>query len=264
MLHSIPMGVEGASAAPASAARRDPQKIVVLADPVFATDDPRVRARAAGGATKGSASSPDATPAPDDDDEDGAWDHRWRTLARLRFSRNEASAIARLDPAAAIGLDFEASKEWPTTADLRAYGVVHIATHGLVDARQPELSGLALSSVDGDGRARDGSLKLDDVYRLGLDADLVVPSACDSARRQTLSGEGVVGLTRACLHAGARRVLSTTWAVNDRATGEFLARFYRAHLQERPVAARATAQREAVRLSVPAVDWAGFALHGLE
>ncbi len=249
--------------------RRAPKKIVVLADPVFAADDPRVRATAA--AAEGA--SPTAPPAPagtpldvdavQDDERRGA---RWRTLARLRFSREEAFAIAGLAPAAELRVDFAASKQWVTSSDLREYGILHIATHGLVDARQPELSGLVLSSVARDGSALDGFLQLDDVYRLRLDADLVVLSACDSALGQTLSGEGVVGLTRAFLHAGARRVLSTSWAVNDRATSELLARFYRAHLRDghTPARALAIAQRESAKVFASPADWAGFALYGLE
>jgi CHAT domain-containing protein len=60
-----------------------------------------------------------------------------------------------------------------------------------------------------------------------LDADLVVLSACESALGRELSGEGLIGLTRAFQYAGARSVAASLWSVADRATAELMTRFHR-------------------------------------
>src|SRR5262249_23463025 len=111
--------------------------------------------------------------------------------------------------------------------DLGKYRIVHFATHGLLDSQHPELSGLVLSLVDQRGRRQDGFLTLQDVYNLDLHADLVVLSACQTALGKQIRGEGLVGLTRGFMHAGATRVLASLWSVSDIATAELMGRFYK-------------------------------------
>ncbi|HEX6864203.1 MAG TPA: CHAT domain-containing protein, partial [Thermoanaerobaculia bacterium] len=146
------------------------------------------------------------------------------------------------------------------------FRVVHFATHGVLDAERPALSGLALSMVGPDGSAQEGFLHLRDVYGLRLDADLVVLSGCRTALGRELRGEGLVGLTRGFLYAGAPRVVASLWKVEDRATSELMTRFYRALWEEglAPAAALRSAQlslRRERRWRDP-YFWAGFVLQG--
>ena len=240
--------------------------VAVLADPVYGADDPRVRRK------------PERTPV-----EVGAGANATPSvlgrslrsmggtagsLTRLPFSRREADAIAALVPPAAArkALGFEASRETALSPDLRQYRIVHIAAHGLLDTRRAELSGVVLSLVDEDGNAKDGFLRFHDVYNMKLGADLVVLSGCQTGLGKDLQGEGLVGLTRGFMYAGARRVVASLWQVDDESTAELMKRFYRALLKEgrRPPDALRQAQLELSRhprFSAP-FYWAGFALQG--
>src|SRR5215475_15517488 len=80
------------------------------------------------------------------------------------------------------------------TCALPIYRLIHFATHGVIDTRQPEMSGLILSLLDRKGRKVDGYLRLADIYKLKLSADLVVLSSCDSALGKDLASEGILGL----------------------------------------------------------------------
>jgi CHAT domain-containing protein len=152
------------------------------------------------------------------------------------------------------------------SAEIRAYRVIHFATHGVADARNPELSGLVLALVDDRGRPRQGFLGLADVYELELASDLAVLSGCRTALGRELRGEGLMGLTRAFLHAGVPRVVASLWRVQDRATAELMERFYQAlwHRGASPAAALREAQRSLrsePRYRDP-YSWSGFVLHG--
>ena len=124
--------------------------------------------------------------------------------------------------------------------------MVHFATHGLVDSEHPELSGLVLSMVDEEGRPKNGFLSLEDIFNLKLGADLVVLSACETALGKEVKGEGLEGLTRGFMYAGARQVVASLWQVDDVATAELMQRFYVGMLKDRrrPVAALRHAQIE--------------------
>ena len=241
------------------------RSVMVLADPVFHPDDPRVRAgrRAAPPPAPGSPSPPDPTrSALDDEIARGG-------LGRLLGSRREAATILSLLPPGhgRQALDFEADRALATSGELARYRIVHFATHGLLDAERPELSGLVLSLVDRQGRPQDGFLRLHEIYNLRLPADLVVLSACQTGLGQDVRGEGLVGLTRGFMYAGTPRVLATLWKVDDRATAELMRRFYEAMLGPRrlsPAAALRAAQlslSEQKRWQSP-FYWAGFVLQG--
>ncbi len=150
------------------------------------------------------------------------------TFERLRATRHEAEAIAKeaAPRRVLLALDFQANRELATGPDLAAYRVVHFATHGILDVQHPQLSGLVLSQVSEQGEPRDGFLRLDDIYQMHLNADLVVLSGCQTALGKNLRGEGIVGLTHGFFHAGASQVLATLWPVEDRATAELMQRFY--------------------------------------
>ena len=161
---------------------------------------------------------------------------------------------------------FDATLALATSGRLNGYRIVHFATHGLINTSRPELSGLALSLVDRDGRSRDGFLRLNTIYNLRLSADLVVLSACQTALGKEVAGEGLVGLTRGFMYAGTRRVIASLWQVSDVATAELMKKFYAFMLQRRlpaPAALR-SAQLEMAkdpRWSSP-YFWAGFVLQG--
>ena len=121
--------------------------------------------------------------------------------------------------------------------------VVHFATHGLLDSEHPDLSGLVLSLVDERGTPRDGFLRMHEIYNLRLPADLVVLSACQTALGRDIRGEGLFGLTRGFMYAGARRVVASLWQVDDESTAELMKRFYRAMLKEHRRPADALAWR---------------------
>ena len=189
-------------------------------------------------------------------------------LPRLAFSRREALAIQSAAPAGSVSLnlDFRANRAFATSSALSGYRIVHFATHGFVNNAAPELSGIVLSLVDRQGKRQDGFLRLHEIYNLHLAADLVVLSACQTAVGNELSGEGVIGLSRGFLYAGAARVMASLWTVDDRATAELMSRFYRKLLSEHmtPSAALRSAQlemRQLLRWSSP-YFWAAFELQG--
>ncbi|HTG32355.1 MAG TPA: CHAT domain-containing tetratricopeptide repeat protein [Thermoanaerobaculia bacterium] len=228
-------------------ARRPPARelAIVLADPVFQPDDPRIAksARRGGGAD---------TP----------------LLPRLHFSRQEALGIAALAPAGAVTtrLDFAADRDLVLSGRLRDFRYIHFATHGIFNAERPELSGLALSRVDPAGKPREGFLSLRDVYDLDLAADLVVLSGCQTALGKEIRGEGLLGLTRGFLYAGAPRVIASLWWIDDRATAALMTAFYRGLWVEglRPAAALRQARLALARqhrFRDPAY-WGAFVLQG--
>ena len=162
--------------------------------------------------------------------------------------------------------DFDASLDNVTASSLGDYRMIHFATHGLLNTRTPQLSGLVFSLVDRRGRAKDGFLRLSDVERLRLNADLVVLSGCETALGRTVDGEGIIGLTRGFVVAGARRVVASLWKVDDLATAEMMQRFYTGMLVRHlpPAAALRSAQRQmaaSARWGAP-YYWAGFVIQG--
>src|SRR5262249_53997383 len=131
------------------------------------------------------------------------------------------------------------------SVELGQYRFLHFATHGLLNSEHPELSGLVLSLIDKDGATQDGILRTLDIYNLKLPVELVVLSACRTARGRESGGEGLMGLTRGFFYAGARRVVASLWSVNDAATTELMRRFYLEMLGEKqlsPAAALRAAQ----------------------
>lgn len=231
--------------------------LAVIADPVFDAGDPRVHSDAHDQV----ATSSGAT------ELDGQ--HRGgSSYRRLRFSRREAEAIAELVPGDRLltAFDFDASRQTATGGVLAGYRMVHFATHGVLNADYPALSGLVLSLIDEQGEPQEGYLRLQDVYGLELDAELVTLSACETALGREIRGEGLVGLARGFMYAGAERVVASLWSVQDRATAETMRRFYQGMLEEgrTPAAALRAAQISMARedrWSAP-YFWAPFVLHG--
>jgi len=145
-------------------------------------------------------------------------------LTPVPYSAEEARQVAKLFAPSAEVLDGARA----TAASLRGSGLerarmVHFATHGLIDEDRPERSGLVLTAGSGHD---DGLLQTRDIYGLRLDADLVTLSACETALGQNVSGEGIIGLTRAFFYAGARAVVASLWDIEDASTARLMQRFY--------------------------------------
>jgi CHAT domain-containing protein len=254
--------------------RKASKAVVVFADPVFERTDPRINH--AGPSVPRSKSSPS-----EDDSHSVSSDLLTRSagdlgmsrdgklsLPRLLFSRQEADAIGAVTPSGQLkeAVDFQANRAAATGPDLRDYRIVHFATHGLLNSEHPELSGLVLSLVDEHGQPQDGFLQLQDIYNLDLPADLVVLSACETGLGKEINGEGLIGLTRGFMYAGASRVVASLWKVSDAATASLMAEFYRAMEKDHmsPAAALRTAQIhmwQQKRWTSP-YYWAAFQIQG--
>ena len=230
-----------------TAGRKPAQKtLAVFADPVFSSNDDRFglqRSRS-------------------------GRDPNGPGFLRLRFSRYEAEEIARLAPKDSTWkvLDFEASRDSALDTRLGRYRIVHFATHSVLDNVRPELSGIVLSLYDRSGQGKSGFLRLYDIYNLRLGSDLVVLSACQTALGEEIKGEGLIGITRGFLYAGAPRVVASLWEVDDRATAELMKRFYEGMFVRHETAAAAlrAAQLEVWRIrgwDAP-YYWAAFLLQG--
>jgi CHAT domain-containing protein/Tfp pilus assembly protein PilF len=182
-------------------------------------------------------------------------------LPRLADSETEVRRIAALYPREEVQLYLgkDATKEnvknSPYMKDARR---IHFATHGFLDELHPERSSLVLTRSPQD----DGYLSVSEIFNLELSSDLLVLSACETALGKQVTGEGVVGLTRAFLYAGAKSLVVSLWEVADRSAPDLMVSFYR-HLG---TASKAEALR---RSKLEMADggyapyyWASFALAG--
>jgi len=253
-----------------------PKALAVLADPVFDKTDQRVSSRQAFATPvswKARSTSVVADSAVSDGElvrsvsdpgsEDGFEMHR------LPYTRSEAEAILSLTPETDQfkAFDFEANRATAVNPQLGQYRIVHFATHGLLNTVHPALSGLVFSLVDKDGRDQRGFLAAHEIFNLKLPAELVVLSGCRTGLGKEVKGEGILGLMRGFMYAGAVRVLVSLWDVNDKSTAELMTQFYgrmlgKNHLS--PAAALRGAQI-AMWKSAPRQSpyfWAAFVLQG--
>jgi CHAT domain-containing protein/tetratricopeptide (TPR) repeat protein len=231
------------------------ERLVVIADPVFQADDPRVR------------DGKQARPRTDADVLRAASEAGIVHLVRLPATRLEAKAIVRLGGSRVrTALDFDASRQRVLDGELSDSTILHFASHALINPRHHGLSGIILSLVDEHGQPIDGFVRVHDLYRLHLRAELVVLSACRTAIGTDLRGEGLVGLVSGFLWAGAPRVIASFWDVKDQATAAFMMHFYRALLVDRMPAGAALRRAQLAvkrdpRWSSP-YYWGAFTLHG--
>jgi CHAT domain-containing protein len=248
--------------------------LAVIADPVFDANDPRLAAAKKKASAKnliafaGSAESPSGSSLLPPELASSVRSFRRNGFDRLVFSNDEAEFVTGFAPRSLTlkATGFKANHQLAISGELSRYRVIHFATHGLLNSEHPELSGLVLSLVDENGKPQDGFLRMDEIFNLRLPADLVVLSACQTALGKEVKGEGLVGLTRGFMYAGARRVVASLWEVDDQATSDLMRRFYRGMLKEglRPAAALRQAQIEmsgSSRWSSP-YYWAGFVIQG--
>jgi CHAT domain-containing protein len=244
------------------------QSVLVVADPIFDSSDPRVKGGTVPtstgeklrGLALGSALT-DITSAPSSPTN--------IRLARLDGTRTEAEHITQLVRTAGkqadSWLDFDASESNVTKRDIKQYRVLHFATHGLLNAERPQFTGLVLSLIgDTDG---DGFLRVNEIFNLKLGAPLVMLSACETGLGKEKRGEGVIGLTRAFMYAGAPTVGVSLWSVADKSTAEMMPNFYKQLLEAQnvsPTVALRSAQQQMIaskQYSAP-FFWAPFVLVG--
>ena len=243
--------------------------VAVFADPVFSKTDNRVAAGLKDSRTEPAvvASLSELKRALRDAGDIGSVDGSFR-LDRLDYSRAEADAIIAAAPSGSSlkALDFDASRARVLSPELKQFRIVHLATHGILNGNHPELSGLVFSLVDERGQREDGFLKLSDIYNMDLPLDMIVLSACQTGIGKRVRGEGLVGLTRGFMHAGAARVVASLWNVQDEATAELMKSFYHYLLQKNMPAAAALrrAQLDMIetRGAMKPYYWAGFVLQG--
>jgi CHAT domain-containing protein/Tfp pilus assembly protein PilF len=227
-------------------------------------------------------------------DLEGAVREAWRSafgelakLPRLPHSRREVQQIARLYPAADVVLRVgqEAREERVKSGEAERARYVHFAAHGVLNENKPEYSGIVLTlgapsalatragetarraeperAGQREESAEDGLLQVYEVFNLRLNAEVAVLSACETGLGKEVRGEGMVGLTRAFLYAGAEAVVVSLWKVMDPATAELMVRFYR-HLRAGRKKAEALRQARLEMLDqyVHPYYWAAFVLVG--
>ena len=188
-------------------------------------------------------------------------------LAPLPFASQEVAAVsARIKDERKLVLTGKDASEGTVKRELKngAPRVVHLATHGLVDANEPERSSVVLAADDND----DGYFHTLEILATPTRSRLVVMSACESARGKVSRGEGVVGLSRAFLASGAGSVVASLWAVSDESTAELMKAFYDRMLGKKRSASRALNE---ARLALIETDkyshpfyWSPFVVTGTE
>lgn len=257
-----------------SAAKSTSKSILLVADPVFNSDDPRAKGitttTTTGADTRGLglssaltdvAGTPSATST-------GA-PAQGLMLARLQGTRTEAEQIAKLMQTsggkADLLLDLNANEENVQIKDLKNYRVIHIATHGLLNAERPQFTGVVLSLVG--NKQYDGFLRTNEIFNLRLGAPLVMLSACETGLGKEKRGEGVIGLTRAFMYAGAPTVGVSLWSVADASTALLMSDFYKRMLTGQGMSPNA-AMRESQKAMIDSKKysapffWAPFVLVG--
>jgi CHAT domain-containing protein/Tfp pilus assembly protein PilF len=243
-----------------------PQTIAVLADPVFEVTDERFTF-----AKTKLTNNPVATRSAETEDLNRSMEDFAETevsLARLPFTRKEAETILQIVPAdqRRVALDFAATRQLALSDEMNQYRILHFATHGFLNSKNPELSGLVFSLVDENGKPQNGFMRTDEVFNLKLSADLVVLSACKTGLGKDVSGEGLIGMTRGFMYAGASRVMVSFWDVNDEATAELMAQFYQKMLVNKMSPSKSLREVQLSFLKsrnhAHPYFWAAFTLHG--
>ena len=254
--------------------------IAVIADPVFSRDDERCCKPSP---RRGVGRKP-ATAARTSLSEHSAAEGRLpargaglvrggERIGRLGFTRLEAEEILTLFPQGewlkVVGFDANLSL-LVDEQKLAPYRILHFATHGLLDSEHPELSGILLSMVDEQGRQQNGFLQMHQIYNLHLPAEMVVLSACETGIGKKMKGEGLNGISRGFMYAGARRVVASLWKVNDASTSQLMKHFYHSLRPgggaeiTRPAAAMREAQLHVMKQRIWRYPyyWAAFVVQG--
>jgi len=205
------------------------KNLLAVADPIFSSDDSRVKgkagvpaaaeARGLGLGLESAVNDVAGEPTP-------AGGLRLARLVGTRVEAEEIGKIAKSNGSQAdLWIDLNASEDNLRSRDVTNYRIIHVATHGLLDAERPQFTGVVLSLVG--NKDNDGFLRTDEIFNLRLGAPLVMLSACETGLGKEKRGEGVIGLTRAFMYAGAPTVGVSLWSVADKSTADLMADFYR-------------------------------------
>lgn len=153
-------------------------------------------------------------------------------LSELPATESEVKEISQLfasrNISSAMFTGMQANEHLVKSNGLKDYSLLHFATHGIVDENDPQLSRIFLQS---DSDAEDGNLFAGEIYNLEMDADLVTLSACQTGLGKISKGEGVIGLSRALVYAGAKNIVVSFWSVADESTSILMKNFYRVLLE---------------------------------
>jgi CHAT domain-containing protein/tetratricopeptide (TPR) repeat protein len=147
---------------------------------------------------------------------------------RLEFSGKEIENIASFFPTGSteIYVRNRATEEnFKHNSALSEFNYLHFATHGLINEDKPDLSSIVLTT--GKNSGEDGFLQAAEIFKLNLNAELVVLSACQTGLGKLVRGEGMVGLTRAFMYAGTSSVMVSLWSVSDMSTATLMGEFYK-------------------------------------
>ena len=230
-------------------ASEQPLHLAVFADPVFSRNDSRLPA------------IPQPAPV--------APSHLlFANLPRLTGSREEAHQIVRLAPAGAVVLrtGFDATPEQVRSLSATSPSILHFATHTVTVSGHPEISGIALSMVNREGKEQDGIFWLKDIYQLHLPLSLVVLSGCTTDNLNNDPGEGLNSVARAFFFSGVHSVIGSLWTVDDKATSRLMEALYRNLLVDHKHAGEALRSAQLKLLVDPQTSspaaWAPFVLGG--
>ena len=246
------------------------KRILLVADPVFNADDPRLKGNSgvqASGEARGLGLGLESAI---NDVTDSSTASGGLRLARLVGTRTEAEEIGKIAKTGGLQtdlwIDLNASEDNVRTRDMSNYRVIHVATHGLLDAQRPQFTGVVLSLVG--NKSNDGFLRTDEIFNLRMSPSLVMLSACETGLGKEKRGEGVIGLTRAFMYAGAPTVGVSLWSVADKSTAELMTDFYKRFLGTAVPASASGAMRDAQLSMISAKKysapfyWAPFVLVG--
>jgi CHAT domain-containing protein len=204
--------------APAPARGHDRRGLLLVADPVYEADDPRLGGH-----------NPSGEPSPQTETSLPAPSYR-----RLAFSAQEAQGIAAELPPGEVDrlTGLNATREQFLAKDWPKYRFIHIASHGIVDAKMPQLSALVLGAYDSGGRPVDGAVRVADLSVRTFAADVAVFSACETAVGKEVLSEGLIGIGYTTLARGARAVVASLWPVADEMSAQLMTEFYRHLLRD--------------------------------
>lgn len=246
------------------------RNLLVIADPIFNSNDPRLKGNSAAQATGEARGLGLGLEAAISDVTDSSTPAVGLQLARLTGTRTEAEEIAKTARTGGgqpdLWMDLNASEDNVHNRDMNNYRVIHIATHGLLDAQRPQFTGVVLSLVG--NKSNDGFLRTDEIFNLHMSPALVMLSACETGLGKEKRGEGVIGLTRAFMYAGAPTVGVTLWSVADKSTADLMTDFYKHFLTAGGTTSVSGAMRNAQLSMISAKKysapfyWAPFVLVG--
>jgi CHAT domain-containing protein/Tfp pilus assembly protein PilF len=192
-------------------------------------------------------------------------------LAPLPDAETEVRSLAQFFGSDRSNIFIGASADEETFKSQAAkHGIIHCATHGILDNKHPLYSYLLFSQAK-DAEESDGLLEAREIMNLSLNADLVVLSACETARGRVGAGEGMIGMSWAFFAAGSRATVVSQWKVNSASTAEWMTAFYQELLQTN--AGKRNTKADALRLAMLRMMkdrrfshpfyWAGFVLIGI-